>query len=222
MKSSRFKHDYSASASKLHKQVGEILRDSLFKNYHIYQEYPVNKINPAYPSGREKFDWYIKDLNLVIEVHGQQHYGPVCFGGVSEQEAEANFKRQKFRDAMKRDAAIAAGSTYIIIKYDEKINAETIFKKITEANDTLEESIEFDPQPEEMVKEFEGKVVASKDRRQERMELKKAASERRKEIRKYFKSSEKYKNQLEKAKKFRKQMYLKSKELKQESLKKVS
>lgn len=214
MKSSRFKHDYRKNASKLHKLVGDLLRDSLFKDYKIYQEYPVNKINELYPSGREKFDWYVKDLNLVIEVHGEQHYMPVTFGGITEQEAELNFRRQQFRDVTKRNAALDAGATYLIIKYDEELNEDILARKIIDAKQELEFEMDYELKSEEL-EQHEEELKTRKDKRRERMELKKLASERRKEIRKLYKGSERHKNQLEKAKKFRKQNYQKQKQVAQ-------
>ena len=132
-KESRFKKDYRTNVSKLHKAVGDMLRASpLLANYRIYQEYPVNMISPYFDSGREKFDWIVMDLMVVIECHGKQHYEPVRFGGIAQEEAEVNFKNQVIRDLSKKQAVKQAGWTYVVFKYDEKdISVAALMKKIT-------------------------------------------------------------------------------------------
>lgn len=213
MKSSRFQYEYRKSSSKLHKQVGDILRNSLFKHNKIYQEYPVNKINPSFPSGREKFDWYIKDLNLIIEVHGEQHYRPVCFGGISAEEAEINFKRQQFRDMLKRDAAEAVGATYIIVKFDEKINEDLLIDRIYKNSIDVEKIEEVLDQPETNP-DSEIIIETGRDRRRKEMEAKKLASEKRKSYRERYRKSEAYSQQKERAKQIRKANYQRAKEFK--------
>jgi len=189
-------------------KVGEFLRNSeYFKHYKIYQEYPVNKVNPKFLSGRHKFDWYVKDLNLVIEVHGQQHFSPICFGGISEEEADRNLARQIVKDAMKEDAALNANATYIVIRYDEEINDEILLQKILNANEAIKNKVapEFvEPETEEVEPEEElTKQEREKEKRRRRMEEKKKASERRKLLR----QTKRYQEQQEKAKKYRKTKY---------------
>jgi hypothetical protein len=119
MKSHRFQIGYREGASRLHKLTGEALRASEgpFLGYKIYQEYPVNRVLKTYKNSRHKFDWVILDLFLVIECHGEAHYGPVQFGGISKEDAEINFRSQQVRDESKREAAISAGFTYVIVPY---------------------------------------------------------------------------------------------------------
>ena len=123
------------NASTLHKHVGELLTSSpLFNGYEIRQEYNVSKINSEFSSNREKIDWVILGLNVCIEVHGEQHYSSVCFGGIDITEAENNFRRQQERDEEKKNAVEEAGWTYIIVKYDEKdIDIDTLSKRIGKA-----------------------------------------------------------------------------------------
>lgn len=146
MKIHRLKESYRNNASKLHRKVGDVLRSSnIFGTHKIYQEYPVNKIDPSYPSAAHKFDWVIKDLFLVIECHGEQHYNPVNFGGISDEEAQINFATQRHRDNIKMDAAIHAGYTYIVIPYSDVklVNEEYIWQLYSKLKNTSEvETIE--------------------------------------------------------------------------------
>lgn len=131
MKQNRLKKEYRSNASKLHKLTGDTLRNSkIFGAYRIYQEYPVNRINDKFPNGRAKYDWVILDLSIVIEVMGEQHYGPVKFGGISDEEAESNFRKQLKIDEEKKQAAIDAGFTYVALKYSEPITEELILNKL--------------------------------------------------------------------------------------------
>ena len=134
MKTRRLKYSYRHSASKLHKAVGEVLRNGTFSQFKIYQEYPVNKINPDFSDGRCKFDWVILDLKIVLECNGRQHYEEVCFGGDPEKSI-GSLARIQHRDEVKKEAAILAGFTYIAIPYwDLKEISETyIFNLLAQA-----------------------------------------------------------------------------------------
>lgn len=119
------KQNYRKSASLLHRKVGDILRSHpITKNLITFQEYPV-------PNSRYKIDWFIRDLNIAIEVAGQQHGRPVAFDGNKEQ-AEINFIKQVDRDIHKHQLIRDAGWKLIEIWFDE-INEKTIIKKVMEA-----------------------------------------------------------------------------------------
>jgi len=156
-KDCRLKQEYRKSASKLHRAVGNMLSSSiLFANYRIYQEYPVNRVSPYFDSGREKFDWVILDLMIVIECHGQQHYKPVRFGGISQAEAETKFQDQLLRDLKKKLAAEKAGWTYVTFKFDEKdISSTVLLQKIEAAGHVGADR----NQVSQQVKNKRGKVV---------------------------------------------------------------
>ena len=49
------------------------------------------------------FDFYLPDLNILIECQGEGHYFPVNFGGISDEEAQENFELGQIRDQIKRD-----------------------------------------------------------------------------------------------------------------------
>lgn len=135
MKSSRFKYSYRENASKLHQKVGDILRAGRFSNHKIYQEYPVCRVNKDYSNTRHHFDWVVKDLALVIEVHGEGHYNSIRWGGISIEEAEENFIASTIRDRDKKQAALDAGYTYIVVPYwDAKVVNESYLWDLYQEN----------------------------------------------------------------------------------------
>lgn len=113
--------EFAANASKLHKKIGEILLLTLpFKGCTLRQEVCVSELFPSYSNNRDKYDWVIPELFLIIEAHGKQHYQVATFGSSAEQ-AIMNFQSQQFRDKQKEEIALLNGWTYIIIPYtDEK------------------------------------------------------------------------------------------------------
>lgn len=136
MKRSNSVYKTAKNASKLHRRVGALLthEDSSFKHYDIRQEYHVSKVNKSYSSNREKYDWVVISLQVVIEVHGLQHYKPCCFGGITLDKAKENFRGQQERDEAKKIAAEEAGWTYVIVKYNEKkISLDELTKRIAHA-----------------------------------------------------------------------------------------
>jgi hypothetical protein len=50
-----------------------------------------------------KFDAYSRKYNLVIEYDGEQHFRPVRFGGISQEEANINYILQQERDIYKNN-----------------------------------------------------------------------------------------------------------------------
>lgn len=146
MKSSKTPRQTAKNASKLHKHVGELLTNSqMFKQYIVRQEYRVSAVNPNFESNREKFDWAILGAKIIVEVHGQQHYGPVRFGGIDEDQAKRNFSGLRERDEAKRQAAEEAGWAYIVVKYNEpNITEDELLQRIrdTLANMVVRSSFE--------------------------------------------------------------------------------
>lgn len=119
----RFKHEYRSNSSKLHKKAGDALRaHPLLKHYKIYQEYPVNRINPNFPGGKCKFDFVILDLCVVIEIMGQQHTTRIPHFHPTEEAFQAQLKRDKD----KKEAAEGAGYTYIAVRYDESLDTDLL------------------------------------------------------------------------------------------------
>lgn len=136
MKTSKLPRQLSKNASQYHKKVGELLSDPVFSGYKVRQEYPVKKVNPGFSSGREKFDWAVLDLRVVVEIMGQQHFSPVCFGGIDKEQALRNLRDTRARDENKRIAALEAGWGYVVLKFDEikDLTVDKLIRIITFAN----------------------------------------------------------------------------------------
>lgn len=78
-------------------------------------------------------DWYIDELNVVIELHGRQHYTIQSFGSKdSVFNQKKNFNNIKYRDNRKKTFILNANINYLEISYKDKgkINAEYLKKLI--------------------------------------------------------------------------------------------
>lgn len=117
------------SASDFHNKVREIFAtDNYFKQIQCFQEVPVSNLVSDYKNNMEAVDWYIDSLNVVIELHGEQHYKATGFGNESYNEKLVNFNNIRYRDNKKKTALIESGYTYIEIPYKlkSKLTAEFI------------------------------------------------------------------------------------------------
>ena len=197
MKSSRFKTAYRASASSLHRTVGDLLKSiPALSGHKLYQEYPVSRVNPSVRNNRLKYDWVDLDLKLVWEIHGKQHFSPGFIIDKTDIQAEEDFKKQQARDRAKKLAAIKAGWGYISIRYDEiqRLTPEILLAKI--------QSVErISPVIQQIVENSSGLI----DRKQKQREQRQRARE-------LFRQSENYQLQKEKQKEYRKLAYQRAKE----------
>lgn len=82
------------NAFKNEKLIYDFLASS---NVKFEYQFPLNKIISGYEY-KYVADFYFKDKNIIIEYNGRQHYEPVCFGGISFDEAKINFNNQVIRD----------------------------------------------------------------------------------------------------------------------------
>lgn len=119
---SKWTNQYTKLHSSLfHESIRQIfVDDSFFKNLSCYQEVQVSALVPGYYSNQQCVDWYVEELNLVIELHGKQHYSQSNFGNVPYEEARKQFNNIKYRDNRKKTALEDAGYTYLEISYKEK------------------------------------------------------------------------------------------------------
>ena len=66
------------------------------------------------------FDFFLPDLNILIEYDGEHHFRPVTFGG-NKAQAQENFKLRQKTDKIKTCWAKSSPYTLHRIKYDEDI-----------------------------------------------------------------------------------------------------
>jgi very-short-patch-repair endonuclease len=102
----------------------KLLLQKKFPNFMIITEYYVN-----YQNEKLLFDFLIKELGILIEVQGEQHFS---FNNFFYKDG-FDFYRQKKRDALKREWASMNGYTLVTFDYDEKLNEDVFMVKIKEA-----------------------------------------------------------------------------------------
>lgn len=74
------------------KLVNNILKNNnfLFQRHKLYRYILNNK--------KMFVDFYLEKYNTIIEYDGAQHFKPIRFGNMSQENANANFEKQKLRD----------------------------------------------------------------------------------------------------------------------------
>ena len=176
----RRREEYAHNASKLHKAIGELLGQSIFTHMVVFQEYPVEMINPDCPNSRMKVDWYIKTLNIAIEVQGQHHFDPVQYGGQSEDKANNNFVNQVHRDVDKSKYLEAVGCPIIEVHYSQKLSLEWLIERISDASKQNQSPAKTDLKLRKPKVISKWKEEAAEKRRAYQREQYKLAKERRK------------------------------------------
>ena len=119
------------NASSFHNKVREIfITDSFFKQLNCFQEVLVKSLVPTYPNNFDAVDWYVDQLNVVIELHGVQHYKMQSFGSKDSYINQVKaFNNIKYRDNRKKTYLKDAGYTYIEIPYTHKNKLSSDFLK---------------------------------------------------------------------------------------------
>lgn len=113
--------------SKGEKRIMRFLDDKNIK--YIFEYYDSKLIGPD--CKKYRFDFYLPDINLVIEYHGQQHYLPVRFSNsVSLIEANERLKNRIKDDLIKEEILKNNNIKLITIPYTEYSNIELILEEI--------------------------------------------------------------------------------------------
>ena len=131
MKARRLTEGPARCKSKRHKETWSLIKES-FPGYRVYNEYPYSSVigsrksagghdilygnSYATVSNRLRADICIKDVDIVIEVMGEQHYIPVAFGG-EEDKAKNQFAQQQRNDYIKRSMASEFGFIILELPY---------------------------------------------------------------------------------------------------------
>jgi very-short-patch-repair endonuclease len=119
------------NASSLQRAMYEVLSSSsTFSRMTIKQEVPVKSLVPEYPHSQHRIDFYIREMGLVIELHGIQHEQPRTFGGIDIDNARVKFSSTRRRDSQKKIALEEAGYLYVEIWYDESITEALLLERI--------------------------------------------------------------------------------------------
>jgi hypothetical protein len=129
------------NASDFHNLLREIFcTDTYFKQIQCFQEVPMINLVDDYDSNFEAVDWYIEPYNLVIELHGNQHYKPTSFGNMSYNQKIVSFNNIRYRDNKKKTALLESGYNYLEIPYKlkDKLNADFLKQLIYESINTNE------------------------------------------------------------------------------------
>lgn len=95
-------------------------QEAPFKGLRCYQEVAVQDLIPEYDNSLHRYDWYIEELKLIVELHGEQHYRPANFGNVGYDTLMRSFEKTKLYDSLKKNAAVEAGFRYVAIPYSLK------------------------------------------------------------------------------------------------------
>ena len=73
-----------------------------------------------------RYDFYVPDLNILIEFDGRHHFEPTRYGGQTLESAEFQTKRTKFYDTIKTINAMLSGIKLIRIPYFDRGNISMI------------------------------------------------------------------------------------------------
>ena len=123
--------------SQFHENLRTVLcSERPFSNFACYQEVNVKDLFSEYEYHDHHYDWYIKELKLIIELHGDQHYRPTSFGKETYRDKIINFNLLKFRDSAKRGIALDHNYMYLEIPYKlkNKLSAKLLMELIDESN----------------------------------------------------------------------------------------
>lgn len=108
----------NCSTTNNEKKLGDIL---IRLGYHIERQKKYNDCRDRLPL---PFDIYLLNQNILVEYDGEQHYMPVNFGGISNDEAEENLKKTQYHDAIKNKYCHQNNIPLIRVPYWEKNNLE--------------------------------------------------------------------------------------------------
>lgn len=119
-------------ASKAHNALRKIFcEDNFFKQLKCFQEVLVSDLVTSYPNNFDAVDWYIDELNTVIELHGKQHYEMQSFGSSDSYFNQVkSFNNIRYRDNRKKTFLKDSGYNYLEVPYTQKITVDFIKSEI--------------------------------------------------------------------------------------------
>ncbi len=93
------------------KLIGKLLKQN---NIVFEQQKPIKKINIS-ETKRLYVDYFLPDFNVIIEYNGIQHYQPVNFFNLNQEQSKSNFLKQQIRDKYLVDFCLLNNISLIII-----------------------------------------------------------------------------------------------------------
>jgi hypothetical protein len=108
---------------------GEFAVMNTLKHYKIPFEREVSELRNS-EGNWLRFDFKVLTSSdpIYIEYDGHQHYNPVRFGGVSQEQADLAFDKLKVNDKLKNDYCDDNGLLLLRIKHDQFENTASIIK----------------------------------------------------------------------------------------------
>jgi hypothetical protein len=100
---------------------------NIFKSSEVYSNY--KEFGWLYFERNQEIDIFVKDKRVAIEYDGEQHFFPVNFGGISDDEAKKQFELVLIRDANKNNLVLKNRQDieyFIRIPYYEILSDENI------------------------------------------------------------------------------------------------
>ncbi|KKL14779.1 hypothetical protein LCGC14_2512250, partial [marine sediment metagenome] len=82
---------------------------------------------------KQEIDIYVPKIKLAIEYDGEQHFMPVCFGGISKERAEYNLKIVKRRDKLKNKKMKKYSKdikNFVRFCYRDKLTKESVLESL--------------------------------------------------------------------------------------------
>ena len=94
-------------------------------DYHIV---PQKKFEDCKDKSVLPFDVYVKELHLLIEYQGEQHYKPIPRGSMSDEEALEQLHITQYHDKIKLEYCQKKNISLICVPYWENNNIEEFIK----------------------------------------------------------------------------------------------
>jgi len=118
----------SKAQTKLKIILDELLKTEILQNYKKFDWLKNTKTGL-----KLEIDLWVPELKLAIEYDGEQHFTPVCFGGITKKEASKNLEQTKYLDHIKNNLIKNNSSDikyFVRFNYKEDITEEYIREKL--------------------------------------------------------------------------------------------
>ena len=111
------RRDSTMNRSQYHLRAREILRD-MFKGYSIFEEVKLPGSRDPSKKSTLFLDFLIPNMDIAVEVHGQQHYEFSRFF----HKTRAGYREAQRRDAIKAEWCEVNDLDLIVLKYSDSVD----------------------------------------------------------------------------------------------------